>query len=362
MTYGSDFIAEKNKETNRPIWLYRINVSDDPQVPDLYFAENITSVSFFETNDGVDTARTYTAFPISHGGVNQNSDGRVDQVSVSIGNVSRVIQEYVESNNGLRGRKVTIRQVFANCLTNPNNYIEDIFYIDSIPSATEKTIEFTLTSKFDIVDLQLPGRVYQRNRCSWLYKGDGCFINGSAPTGFDTEKTALFTSKEIEKEDDNPTAKAKFSDVDLSGTNMSLDELVIDMKCTSPSNIGEDSYLRISSNKDGDGNYIQKNNLAVLDITSSWKTFTIKLDRFQNNSGTIRWDHVKYLAMYVNFIDNNEHKIYWRKAYIRRYTPWGFTLTNLDTCNHTLDDCRRHNNVRQFGGFIGVPGNGTIRL
>lgn len=31
----------------------------------------------------------------------------------------------------------------------------------------------------------------------------------------------------------------------------------------------------------------------------------------------------------------------------------------LATCNHTLSDCRKHNNSKRFGGFVGIDQNGV---
>lgn len=37
-------------------------------------------------------------------------------------------------------------------------------------------------------------------------------------------------------------------------------------------------------------------------------------------------------------------------------SPTGFTAGNPDSCNRTLADCKRHNNVMRFNSFPGIPG------
>ncbi|NQU44507.1 hypothetical protein HQ520_14545 [bacterium] len=178
------FLEAKNAATNAPIWLYRIQIDDTP-ANDLFLAEDAADVAYFKDTS---TAQTYTAFPITHGGISSNLDGEVDQLTVSVANVSLLIQAYLEQNNGLRGNKVTVRLVFRDGLADYTAYIESIFYVDSA-SATAESVSFVLTSKMDLLNTTLPRRTYADRRCQWHYKGLGCWLdddagNYSAPTGF----------------------------------------------------------------------------------------------------------------------------------------------------------------------------------
>ncbi|GAG29228.1 unnamed protein product, partial [marine sediment metagenome] len=95
-----------------------------------------------------------------------------------------------------RGNKVTIRQVFYENIdgepaADTSAYVEDIFYIDAA-TTTETAAQFTLTTKLNILDIQLPLRRFSRNRCWATYSGEGCWEEDGAggwsqPTDFVTD-------------------------------------------------------------------------------------------------------------------------------------------------------------------------------
>ena len=163
----TDFLIEASKLTNQPIFLYTVWDYDDA-TNNLYFAEYRDNVVF----DGI----TYTSFPITHEFVTENLQGKVDSIRLNVGNVSRQIQSYLEAYNW-RGKKVTIRIVFANRLANADEYYDTDFYIEAYAGGDTST-EFVLTSKFDAMNTNLPRRVYHRNFCSWRFKGTECQYAG----------------------------------------------------------------------------------------------------------------------------------------------------------------------------------------
>ena len=185
---SQDFIETKNAEANRPVWLYRVQIDSNP-VNDLFIAESETNVDYFKDTN---TPQTYTARPISHKGISENTDGEVDAVKVIWANVNREVQAYLEANDGLRGKKVTIRQVFRENLDDPAAHIQDFYYIDSV-LVTPMEAEFTLTSKLDILEVMVPRRKFNRHFCPWRYRGEGCFRTVEDSNGF---PTGTFTAPE----------------------------------------------------------------------------------------------------------------------------------------------------------------------
>jgi len=168
ITQDSDFKTEKNAAENKPIYLYTIEDYDGAS-NDLTFAEYDSDVTY----DGI----TYYKFPIKHEPISENSEGQVDALRVSVANVNRAIQAYLEAYD-LRGKKVTIRIVWANKLDDADAHVDFILYIDTY-SATETVVEFTLTSKMDLMDVTLPFGKYNRNYCRWKFKGTECGYSGS---------------------------------------------------------------------------------------------------------------------------------------------------------------------------------------
>lgn len=165
-TIDPTFKAQKAKADNQPLFLYVIEKYDGTN--DLHLASYDTDVTF----NGV----LYAKFPITHEFVGENNQGQIDQVKVRLANVSRIIQAYLEQYD-FRGKKVTIRMVWADQLMDPDAYMDDVFFIDSY-TADQQNVEFTLTGKFDVLALDLPARRYSRNYCAWKFKSVECGYTG----------------------------------------------------------------------------------------------------------------------------------------------------------------------------------------
>jgi len=252
-----NYIADKNAETNKPIWLYRVAISDDltddlflaEYDEDVYFASDVTgtvsTTALSNTVTGAGTSwestlevgeqiligtettrytitavtddthievtpahpdnqagksyvisRQYLRFPITHSGIGENTEGSVDTMNVSVANASREIQAQLELRDGLLERMVTIRQVFANHLNDPTCYIEEKRFIDSV-EANVAAVTFTLTSKLDLLDIRIPRRNYMRDHCAWEYKNNdgGCWPSGGAPATFRTDSVLLHAAE-----------------------------------------------------------------------------------------------------------------------------------------------------------------------
>jgi lambda family phage minor tail protein L len=180
------FRDEKNKQENRPIMLYVVNVNG---VPTLRLAEYDVDVEY-PSGGGTN----YLKAPITHEGVSMSATGEIDAVKLKVSNVSREIWATVMAYNGLRGEQVTMRLVFADHLDDADAHRDWVYYIDA-PSYDEEKEEasFLLTSKMDLHEVQLPGRIFERDYCQWTYKKEGCWRwNGSAwepRSGFTNEAT-----------------------------------------------------------------------------------------------------------------------------------------------------------------------------
>ncbi len=184
-TQDSTFKSEKNKASNQPIYLYSIENYEGST--DLNLAEWDSDIIY----DGV----TYTKFPIKHDEISENSQGEIDTFKVSVANVNRLIQSYLEGYD-LRGKKVTITIVWANQLADADANIKFIYYIDNY-TATQDTVEFMLSSKYDIIDLTLPNGIYNRNYCRWKFKSTECAYAGAETTCDKRKDTCKTTMSNI---------------------------------------------------------------------------------------------------------------------------------------------------------------------
>lgn len=164
-----EFLEEKNKETNQPIVLFTI-YDYDGQSNNLYLTQSKEDVTF----DGT----LYSAYPITFDRIGENSQGEIGQLRVSISNVNRIIQSYLEVYD-FHKKKVKITVVFRNLLSDPDCKREDIFYVKGYTSNAQAAT-FTLSSRFDVLHLKIPLRTYFRTRCGWKeFGGTECGYSGS---------------------------------------------------------------------------------------------------------------------------------------------------------------------------------------
>ncbi len=152
------FKDKSRERSKQPIFLYTIydyiGTSEDK-----CFAAYSEDVVF----DSV----TYEKFPITHDQITENTKGEIDTTKIQLSNVSRLIEYYLQ-NYDLRGKKVSIKMVYADMLDDPDAYIEFSNYIDSYSSNVHDVV-FNLMSKFDILNLLLPSIVWMRDFCQWEF-------------------------------------------------------------------------------------------------------------------------------------------------------------------------------------------------
>lgn len=168
---SSAFKQEKNKLTNRPIHLYTLHDYDGAGT-NIYLAEYPTNVTF----DSIE----YVAFPITFDSIKENANGQIDTVMLKVSNVMRTFGGYFELYD-FRGKKVTVKTVWANLLNDVTSFLNDIYYVDSY-STNQENVTFTLTTKFNVLNINLPLRTYSRNYCQWVFKGTECAYAGAETT------------------------------------------------------------------------------------------------------------------------------------------------------------------------------------
>lgn len=164
---NNTFKNEKNKQTNKPIYLFEINYSGSNWV---YYTDYSQNVVY----DGT----TYTKFPIKLDFIGENLKGEIEQIVVTAANPNRIFETYLEDYDGLKGSQINIKYVWANQLDDADAYIQDTFYVEQA-NATEEAVSLTLTTKFDLNRIQLPRRRFHRNYCQWKFKSTQCGYSGA---------------------------------------------------------------------------------------------------------------------------------------------------------------------------------------
>ena len=169
---GSTFKQAKNAPTVKPIYLYSILLDETSNT-----YKRWTSWAGGIEFDGIQ----YDHYPITHGSFRETISGKIQKSKLEMSNVSRETQALIDNNDGLRGKKVTITQIWFEYIGDANAFISDTFKIsDSL--ITQNRASFTLSSPLDVMDIRLPRRSLTRVFCRFRFKGNECAYAGSEST------------------------------------------------------------------------------------------------------------------------------------------------------------------------------------
>ncbi|HUV63278.1 MAG TPA: hypothetical protein VMW24_05225 [Sedimentisphaerales bacterium] len=399
ITYSDspNFIAQKNAATNKPIWLYRVAISDiltedlflAEYDVDVYFASDVAGTvsttalnatvvgsgtswsSTLEVGEEIligaeaarytitaitdDThievtpphplnqagksyviSRRYLRFPATHEGIGEDTDGTSDTISVNVANASREIQAHLELRDGLIGRTVTIRQVFADYLNDPTSYIQDQRHIDSV-EANVSVVKFTLSSKLDLLEITVPRRKFMRGHCGWEYAtaNGGCWPSVGAPASFRADSVLLHAGEvsglnifplylgTVSAETSNLSynaaeAKVSFAPVSIPELDENDADLIIDLRFSDPTQrYPGRGQIEITSSGTYDAEEwaIPAADIDALVITDIFQQFTIPLLNVIK-IGTLNKLAINFLRWY-EFSIGRRFRIQWRNAFLR---------------------------------------------
>jgi len=82
----------------------------------------------------------------------------------------------------------------GNATADPDAKSVETWYIDRVASENLQFVEFELTARLDLINLQLPRRVVNEF-CPWKYRGEECGYNGS--NFFDVHDDATFEANDV---------------------------------------------------------------------------------------------------------------------------------------------------------------------
>ena len=126
--------------------------------------------------------QTYSAYPIEVDGFELTSKGTLPRPSMRISNADSAISALIAQFNPLHAKVTRIRTCKkfldavnftggTNATADPTaKFNDEIWYIDRIATENLQLVEFELTSKLDLTNLQLPRRKVLEH-CPWVYRG-----------------------------------------------------------------------------------------------------------------------------------------------------------------------------------------------
>lgn len=144
----SAFLIQKNKleQFSPSIELWQVEVSDTLT---LYLANHPVAVRY--------EGRDHIPFPITHDEIKEEAQGRLQRLSVRVANVTREVQYYLEHNDGMRGRSVTLILVFYDADDPAGSLalgeVRQVYTIDAV-QANDQVAVFVLGKGLPLLDLR----------------------------------------------------------------------------------------------------------------------------------------------------------------------------------------------------------------
>lgn len=167
----ANLILTKNKLSGQEPWLITLDIvmnNDD----EYYLVRNTEDITY--------NSRTYTAVPFELGVHTEDGTGQIPTIQLSISNVSRVFQAYLEEYEGALESTVKIRVVSTDNLTEDYSELELDFDIMS-SSATSDTIVFELGAP-NPMRRRFPLDRFIAQHCNWQFKSVECAYAGADDT------------------------------------------------------------------------------------------------------------------------------------------------------------------------------------
>lgn len=171
-TLTNNLTTQITEEVQKPINLYIVFLDEAT----IYLTGYPSDVNFFSWDSTLDemssTPQVYTALAISHEDIRTNADSKIDQTTVRLDNVNRLMGSYIASTE-FRGRRMIVLRVYQDYLT---SYLDYVVLFDGLmdsPVISETQMQVTLKSRIGSLSLYVPRRLYDV-ACNWKYGSDEC--------------------------------------------------------------------------------------------------------------------------------------------------------------------------------------------
>lgn len=160
-------VQRKNTIATASAWIVLLDISISTT---FYLCSNNESVSF--------GGHTYEPFPFDLDPHEENNKGEIPTLSLRVANVTQLIQEQIEENNGGVGSSIIIRVVNSDYLTSDYSELEMEFSILAAEASAE-WLTLTLGAP-NPLRRRFPPHRYIANHCHWDFKSVECGYSGNA--------------------------------------------------------------------------------------------------------------------------------------------------------------------------------------
>jgi len=167
----ANLIIEKNKLASPNPWLILLEITLTDETI-LRFVRNTEDITF--------SGNVYTAFPFELEPTKQDNKGEIPTVTLSVSNVTRVIQKYLDELEGGIGSTVKITVVNAAHLSENYSELEMTFDVLACHS-TAQWVVFTLGAPNPLRQ-RFPLERYMALHCSFVFESAECSYTGKTTT------------------------------------------------------------------------------------------------------------------------------------------------------------------------------------
>jgi len=170
LTLSSAAILEKNKLDSTGAFLVLLEIN----------FEGVDPIRLVRNTEDIEwNGETWYAFPFDIDDVQEDAKGQLPNVTIRVGNVTRVLQQYLDDSQGGLGATVTIRVVHSDHLDLTDPEFEETFEVIGC-SVDQMWVRFTLGAENPLLT-RCPRQRFLKDHCRYKeFKGTLCGYSGSA--------------------------------------------------------------------------------------------------------------------------------------------------------------------------------------
>jgi hypothetical protein len=286
-SWSQDFINRKNADVNKPVIILDLHLGSQDSVDSetYFFNDNNFNFNFWSYSDA--SVNNYIALGMQLGAIPRRISSTIESLNLVVDNVSRAFS-ILFTQTDLRGKRLVIRQVYADLLTNQNDY--DLLFDGILDSPRNTSEELSVVVKHSVTDslnFIIPRDTFY-NQCNNRFTDSKCAngISGDVLKATTTGQTIDTVISQVELQD---TARTE-------GTGDYWTPGVIEMTGGTVGNIG---IKRRIVDQSGDHLFIETNFPSIIEVGDEYtierdcdKTFEECKNKFSND---VNFRGFKYL-------------------------------------------------------------------
>lgn len=176
LTLSSAAIIEKNKLAADGTWLVLLEINLVSPATTLRLVRNTDNITW--------NGQTWVAFPFDLGDVTEDSKGALPALTLTVSNVTRTIQYYLEQGAGAVGATVTLYVVHSKHLDLTTPELMETFEVISA-KADAMNATFELGASYPLM-ARRPEKRIMKNFCPFIYGGPECAVSATELIGHPT--------------------------------------------------------------------------------------------------------------------------------------------------------------------------------